>query len=63
MCRNIFILFVYVSNKLNISQNSNTIKVFLIKPQKKRKPDEILIQSQLCVTKLFTLFQFSPPKC
>jgi len=50
---------------LNTVQQSYMNKVFLIINEEETKPNraEILNKAQLCVTKLFTLFQFSPQKC
>jgi len=48
---------------LNTVQQSYMIKVFFILNEEETKPAEILNKAQLCVTKLFTLFQFSPQKC
>jgi len=52
---------VNMSNMLNTVQNSKTIKVFLRKNDEETKPFLNTHKAQLCVTKLFTLFQ-SPPQ-
>ena len=48
---------------LNTVQHSYMIKAFLSINEEKPNRAEILNKAQLCVTKLFTLFQFSPQKC
>jgi len=56
--------FLNMSNMLNTVQHSNTIKVFLsINEEETKLFFKILNKTQLSVTKLFTLFQFSPQKC
>jgi len=54
------------SYMLNTVQHSYILtwsKFFFEQTKKKPNRDEILNKAQLCVTKLFTLFQFSPQKC
>jgi len=51
------------SYMLNTVQHSYMIESFLVQTKKKPKRAEILNKAQLCVTNLFTLFQFSPQKC
>ena len=48
---------------LNTVHHSNKIKVFLYINEEETKPCLKFNNSQLCVTKQYTLFQFSPPKC
>ena len=50
------------SYMLNTVQHSYMIKVFLSINEEETKPCWNN-EAQLCVTKLFTLFQFSPQKC
>ena len=52
------------SYMLNTVQHSYMImKFFSVQTKKKPNRAEILNKAQLCVTQLFTLFQFLPQKC
>ena len=61
-------VFCHIVNRsymLNTVQHSYKIKDQRSRSLTKKKPNcaEILNKTQLCVTELFTLFQFSSPKC